>query len=146
MVPIEGSALGRAIIAARENLPNSEQTKELGESLDGINMVYEIAPSLVVGQETKDGRTQLYVMMTNEHHFLICTLTKYDDKKSAPGMQIIDGNGPFDPQKVVGDATAVRTWAEDYVINGPKICLAVPFADARNVKAEESSCFSKLFG
>ena len=146
MVPIEETALGKAVIAARGNFPKSEQTEDIGKSLDATDMVYEIAPSLLVGQDTKKGGTQLVVMMKNEHHIMVCTLTKDEDRKSAPGVQIKDGNGPFDPQKVVGDATAVRKWAEDYVVNGPKVCLAVPFADARNVKAEESSWFSKLFG
>ena len=87
----------------------------------------------------------MVVMMKNEHRVMVSTLTRDGDKKSAPGIQIKDGSGTFNPQKVVGDATAVRKWAEDYVINGPKVCLTVPFADAKNVKAEESYWFSKLF-
>ena len=145
MVPIKDSTLAQEIIAARENLPNSKQAREVGESLGSIDMVYEISPSLVVGQENKNGGTQLLVMMKNDHHVLVCTLMGDDQKEGAPGVQILDGKGPFEPKKVGGDATAVRKWAEDYIINGAKLCLAVPVADARNVKPEASSWFSKLF-
>lgn len=145
MTPIKDSALAREIIAAREKLPNSKQAKEVGDSLGNIDNVYEISPSLVVGQESKNGGTQLLVMMKNEHHVLVCTLMGDDDRKGGPGVIITDGKGPFEPKRVGGDAAAVRKWAEDYVINGAKLCLAVPFADARSVKSTQSSWFSRLF-
>lgn len=146
MVPIKESKLTQEIIAARSSLPDSDQAKEVGESLGKIEKVYEISPSLVIAQETKKSGTNLLAMMKNEHHFMICTLMADDAKESASGVTFTKGKGPFDGKTVSGDPAALRAWAEDYVVNGAKMCIAVPYADAREVKSESGSWFSDLFG
>ena len=145
LTAISKSELFQQIYAARDKIPNSDQGREVKNSLGNIDKVYEISPSLVVGQEYKNGGYDLSVMMKNEHHILMCTLMGDDSNESAPGVNITAGNGPFDPKRVDGEANAVRQWAENYVLNGPKLCIAVPFADARTVKSENGSWFSNLF-
>lgn len=145
LTAINESELYQQIYAARDKIPDSEQGREVKNSLGNIEKVYEISPSLVVGQKYENGGFDLSVMMKNEHHFMICTLMADENIESAPGINITAGNGPFDPKTVDGDANAVRQWAENYVLSGPKLCLAVPFADARTVKPESGSWFSNLF-
>ena len=145
LTAIDESELYQQIYAARDKIPDSEQGREVKNSLGNIDKVYVISPSLVVGQEYKNGGYDLSVMMKNDHHILVCSLMADDNSEIASGINITAGNGPFDPKTVDGDANAVRQWAENYVLNGPKLCLAVPFADARTVKSESGSWFSNLF-
>lgn len=44
-------------------------------------MVYEISPTLVIAQETKDGSTSLIVLMKNDHHFMVCAPNPEENKE-----------------------------------------------------------------
>ncbi len=71
--------------------------------------------------------------MKNEHHFMICSPMADEEKENFSGQKIDirAGNSPMEPKIVDGDAAALKAWAEDYIVNGAKMCIAVPYADAR---------------
>jgi hypothetical protein len=133
MTPLKDSKLAREIVAAIGNIPKSDETREMVESLKEIDVVYEISPTLVVAQETDESGTSLTALMKNEHHFMICSPMADEEKENFSGqkMNIRAGNSPMEPKIVDGDAAVLKAWAEDYMVNGAKICIAVPYADAR---------------
>lgn len=131
MVPLQNSDLAKQIVAARSSLPTSKQGNDVRDTLGNLDVVYEVSPSLVIAQEIEPKGTTLIALMKNEHHVMVCTLLADDDREAAAGIQISSGKGPFDPKIVSGRPSDVQAWAEDYVVNGAKICVAVPYADAR---------------
>jgi hypothetical protein len=133
MTPLKDSILAKEIVSAIGNIPKSEETREMVDSLKEIDVVYEISPSLVVAQETDESGTSLTALMKNEHHFMICSPMADEEKESSSGrkVNIRAGNSPMEPKIVDGDAAALKAWAEDFIVNGAKICIAVPYADAR---------------
>ena len=46
-------------------------------------------------------------------------------------VNIRAGNSSMERKIVDGNAAALEAWAEDYIVNGAKICIAVTYADAR---------------
>ena len=56
-----------------------------------------------------------------------------EEKENSSGQKINirAGNNSMEPKIVDGDVAALKAWAEDYIVNGAKICIAVPYADAR---------------
>ena len=134
MTPLKDSTLAREILSAIGNIPKSEETRDMVDSLKEIDFVYEISPTLVVAQETDEGGTSLTALMRNEHHFMICSPMADEEKENSSGQKvnIRAGNSPMEPKIVDGDAAAIKAWAEDYIVNGAKMCIAVPYADARN--------------
>ena len=133
MTPLKDSTLAQEILSAIGNIPKSEETREMVDSLKEIDVVYEISPTLVVAQETDEGGTSLTALMRNEHHFMICSPMADEEKENSSGQKvnIRAGNSPMEPKIVDGDAAALKAWAEDYIVNGAKMCIAVPYADAR---------------
>ena len=133
MTPLKDSTLAQEILSAIGNIPKSEETREMVESLKEIDVVYEISPTLVVAQETDESGTSLTALMRNEHHFMICSPMADEEKENSSGQKvnIRAGNSPMEPKIVDGDAAALKAWAEDYIVNGAKMCIAVPYADAR---------------
>ena len=147
MTPINELDMAQKIISSRSSIPLSDQTKEIVESLGKIKMVYEISPTLVVAQETKDGSTSLIVLMKNDHHFMVCTPTPEENKEYSIGanIQILQGNSAIEPKIVDGDKEALKKWAENYIVKGSKLCIAVPYTDARQVnKSKKVSWFANL--
>lgn len=147
MTPINELEMAQKIITSRSSIPLSDQTKEIIESLGKIKMVYEISPTLVVAQETKDGATSLIALMKNDHHFMVCTPTPEENKEISIGgnVQIRPGNSPMEPKIVDGDIGALKKWAEDYIVKGSKLCIAIPYTDARKVKkSKKVSWFTNL--
>ena len=114
MTPINELDMAQKIISSRSSIPLSDQTKEIVESLGKIKMVYEISPTLVVAQETKDGSTSLIVLMKNDHHFMVCTPTPEENKESSiqAQIQILPGNSAMEPKIVDGDKKALELWAK----------------------------------
>jgi hypothetical protein len=133
MTPLKDSTLAQEIVSAIGNIPKSDETREMVESLKEIDVVYEISPTLVVAQETDESGTSLTALMKNEHHFMICSPMADEEKENFSGQKINirAGNSPMEPKIVDGDAAALKAWAEDYIVNGAKMCIAVPYADAR---------------
>ena len=133
MMPLKDSILAKEIVSAIGNIPKSEETKEMVDSLKEIDVVYEISPTLVVAQETDETGTSLTALMKNEHHFMICSPMADEEKEKSSGQKINikPGNSPMEPKIVDGDAAALKVWAEDYIVNGAKMCIAIPYADAR---------------
>ncbi len=133
MTPLKDSILAKEIVSAIGNFPKSEEIREMVDTLQEIDAVYAISPSLVVAQETDESGTSLTVLMKNEHHFMICSPMADEEKESSfeQNINIRAGNGPMEPKIVDGDAAALKAWAEDYIVNGAKMCIAVPYADAR---------------
>ena len=64
---------------------------------------------------------------------MICSPMADEEKENSPGQKVSirAGNSPMEPKIVDGDAAALKAWAEDYIVNGAKMCIAVPYADAR---------------
>ena len=133
MTPLKDSTLAQEILSAIGNIPKSEETREMVNSLKEIDVVYEISPTLVVAQETDESGTSLTALMRNEHHFMICSPMADEEKENFSGQKINirAGDNPMEPKIVDGDAAALKAWAEDYIVNGAKMCIAVPYADAR---------------
>ena len=147
MTPINELEMAQKIISSRSSIPLSDQTKEMVESLGKIKMVYEISPTLVVAQETKDDSTSLIALMKNDHHFMVCTPTPEENKEYSIGgnIQILPGNSAIEPKIVDGDKEALKKWAENYIVKGSKLCIAVPYTDARQVnKSKKVSWFANL--
>ena len=133
MTPLKNSILAQEIVSAIGNIPKSDETREVVDSLKEIDFVYELSPTLVVAQETDESGTSLMALMKNEHHLIICS-PMGDEKKensSEANVNIRAGNSPMEPKIVDGDPAALKAWAEDYIVNGAKMCIAVPYADAR---------------
>ena len=133
MTPLKDSTLAQEILSAIDNIPKSEETREMVDSLKETDVVYEISPTLVVAQETDESGTSLTALMRNEHHFMICSPMADEEKENSSGQKVSiqAGNSPMEPKIVDGDAAALKAWAEDYIVNGAKMCIAVPYADAR---------------
>ena len=147
MTPINELEMAQKIISSRSSIPFSDQTKEIIESLGKIKMVYEISPTLVIAQETKDGSTSLIVLMKNDHHFMVCAPNPEENREYSinANIQIKLGNSAMEPKIVDGDKEALKKWAEDYIVKGSKLCIAVPYTDARKVmKSKKVSWFSNL--
>ena len=133
MTPLKDSTLAQEILSAIDDIPKSEETREMVDSLKEIEVVYEISPTLVVAQETDESGTSLTVLMRNEHHFMICSPMADEENENSSGQKVSirAGNSPMEPKIVDGDAVSLKAWAEDYIVNGAKMCIAVPYADAR---------------
>ena len=114
-------------------MPNSDQTNEIKQSLQNVKNVYEVSPSLVIVQEEKEGGYGLMTLMKNEHHLMVCQLMPEEEKEAAApeGVVFQAGSNPMGGKAVTGDPDAVREWAENYAVTGAKICVAFPYADAR---------------
>lgn len=142
MKPITESAFGREIIASKDLLSRSDtkESRAFAEMLDGSLAVYEVSPTFLILQKDEKGKTQLLTLMKNQHHLFACF--PMEDKKeekrvAAEGITIRKGKseGLWNPKVVSGGPEAVKAWALNYAVSGHKICMAVPYADARGFGA-----------
>ena len=85
--------------------------------------------------------------MKNDHHFMVCAPNPEENREYSinANIQIKLGNSAMEPKIVDGDKEALKKWAEDYIVKGSKICIAVPYTDARKViKSKKVSWFANL--
>ena len=128
-----------------DNIPDTEQTKDLKEGLNEESLVYEISDDFLIQQDHNNEKTgwELSILTKNDHHIVMCSLMHDEDggiewshnveiKKSEDGTIYFSG-----------EQTELKALALELSLSGPKLCIAVPYADP---STRDDSKISKWVG
>ena len=128
MTLLEDSKITKDVMKLMDELQieESEGSKE-------IKGVYEISPTIELAEyKNKDGNFTLTMFMKNEHHYMACDIYGLEDEdflKSLGNVNIQDGTGAWGRKVIDGDVAELKKWAVNYILKGPKICIAIPYIE-----------------
>ena len=145
LVQISETDFGKQLLSNLDNIPDTEQTKDLKEGLNEESLVYEISDDFLIQQDHNNEKTgwELSILTKNDHHIVMCSLMHDEDggiewshnveiKKSEDGTIYFSG-----------EQTELKALALELSLSGPKLCIAVPYADP---STRDDSKISKWVG
>ena len=131
LVKISETDFGKQVLSKLDHIPDTEQTKDIKEGLSEESLVYEISDNFLIQQDENDENTgwELNVLTKNNHHIVMCSLMTEENgdielPQNVEMKESEDGTIYFS-----GEQAELKALALELALSGPKLCIAVPYAD-----------------
>ena len=135
LIEITETQLGKELLSKKGSIPDTDETRDLIEGLTEDTQVYEISDNFLIQQKEKDEGSgwELTVLTKNNHHFIYCSLMQDEDLAIEPKNNVDVKEKEDGTIYLVGEKEGLKQLALEVSLAAPKLCMAVPYADASAV-------------
>ena len=128
LIPLKDSKLGELILENIHLVPTNDFTRGMKQGLNDQTMAKEITSDFIITQNQGLQGWELGVITKNSHHLMLCALFE-NENLQLPSTVTTNKSG--DSIGFSGNQEDLKNIADLLTLSGPKICIAVPYAEVK---------------